>query len=260
MAEINVTDLTTKALNGTGAFDELMQAVSVNLIEEYSKNRIKGADYSTVYLGAMTAVMQQALSFILERQTSDKQAELLDSQKKLADKQIEGSELDNQLKTKQLIKMDSEIYLLQQQELNLAKELEKITAEIALINQNTANAAIQASSLTKQQAKIEAETALLSQKKFTEQAQILDTVNGIAVTGVVGKQKALYAKQTDGFDRDAEQKLVKIFADTWNVRRSTNDKEGVAGTGLEDPNIQTAVSKAIVGIDATFTVVPPPPS
>ena len=252
MAVINVSDLTTVELNGSGVFDELMQSVAARLLEEYSKNRIAGANYSTVYLGAMTATMQQALTFILERQTADKQAELLDSQRKLADKQTEGSELDNQIKEKQLLKLDAEIVLLEQQKVNLVTDNTKALSEIELIDQNKANAVQQANLIVKQQAKVESETALLSQKKFTEQAQILDTVNGQTVAGVVGKQKGLYQKQTDGFDRDAEQKVAKILADSWSVRRSTNDAQPISGTGMEDANIQSVMAKAIQAIGANF--------
>lgn len=88
----------------------------------------------------------------------------------------------------------------------------------------------------------EGEVALLGQKLLTEEAQtknvlsdgtvVYDTVDAqhtpgdAAVTapvgaGVLGKQQVLYNKQTDGFDRDAEQKLIKVMSDLYAIQMST---------------------------------------
>lgn len=90
----------------------------------------------------------------------------------------------------------------------------------------------------------EAEIALLGQKTLTEEAQtkdvlsdgtvVYDTVSAgntpgdAAVTepvgaGVLGKQQVLYDKQTDGFDRDAEQKLVKILSELYAIKMSVSN-------------------------------------
>ena len=83
--------------------------------------------------------------------------------------------------------------------------------------------------------KISNEGALLLKKGITEDAQ---TKSGIAATdSIVGRQNALYAKQTDGFDRDAEQKFGKILADSYAVRRSTNDTEPQP-PGMADGDIE----------------------
>jgi hypothetical protein len=96
---------------------------------------------------------------------------------------------------------------------------------------------------------------LLKHKAITEQAQYGDNVTSIlgttvAVTGVVGKQKLLYNAQTEGFARDAEQKLAKIMADTWNIRRSTDSGLTTAGTGLEDTHVKAVIDKARSSIGA----------
>lgn len=74
--------------------------------------------------------------------------------------------------------------------------------------------------------KIDAEICLLTAKCKTEQANILDTVDGLAVAGLVGKQKALYQKQADGFDRDAEVKALKVMTDMYSIAKSA-DPDGV---------------------------------
>ena len=74
----------------------------------------------------------------------------------------------------------------------------------------------------KQADSIIAQTELLNQKILTEQAQILDTVDGNAVAGVIGKQKTLYTNQATGFTRNAEVAAVKAFTDIWTVAKSTD--------------------------------------
>lgn len=60
--------LTTVALDGSGVFDQLMKATKLHLQEEYEAQRITGNEYSTVYLGALTAVLQTSVQFLLNEQ------------------------------------------------------------------------------------------------------------------------------------------------------------------------------------------------
>jgi hypothetical protein len=93
------------------------------------------------------------------------------------------------------------------------------------------------------------ETLLLTQKTATEKAQILDI--GVDANSVIGKQKALYQAQTDGFKRDAEQKAAKLLADTWSVRRTTDEGTVADGTNmLYDTAIGRAVNKLLAGVGA----------
>lgn len=115
------------------------------------------------------------------------------------------------------------------------------------IVQDTANSLSTNTTIIKQQGKIDAEKDLLTQKKYTEEAQILDTVNSLSVVGVIGKQKVLYGRQADGFLRDAEQKAAKIYADTWSIRQST-DGALTTSNGLADANILTAMTKLASGV------------
>ena len=68
----NVSFLTTKSIDGTGVFDVLMKTVKLHLMEEYEANRISEGEYSQVYLGALTAVMQQSVTYILNHQNEEK--------------------------------------------------------------------------------------------------------------------------------------------------------------------------------------------
>ena len=92
-----------------------------------------------------------------------------------------------------------------------------------------------------------AQTSLVQQKIATEKAQTVET--GIDENSVIGRQKALYLAQTEGFKRDAEQKAAKMLIDTWNVRRTT-DESTVADevNKLSDATIGRAVTKVLDGV------------
>jgi len=63
-----VEKLTSVSVNGTGAFDVLMRATKLHLTEEYEGGRITGNEYATVYLGALAAVLQTSIQFLLNEQ------------------------------------------------------------------------------------------------------------------------------------------------------------------------------------------------
>ena len=336
---MEVADITSGSLNGTGVFDSLMRAVKVHLDQEYKKNRFSGEDYSTLYMGAMNAVLQQSIQYALTKEQSDGQAALLAAQasktaveERLVTQQLQnltteqlnlvkqGAQLDKQnlLLDEQVIKAGEDTALVTQQKLNLVAEKSntnltglKISAETTylslqqtklgsdklLVDQQTANLTLDAANtplqgnlinkqidklaedvtasgaqrtqLAKQGLLVDSQTAkttqetaavlagvskinkeveVLDQRKATEKAQIADNVDGVAVTGVLGKQKSLYQAQTDGFARDAEQKLAKTFLDIWSVQRTTDEGFTVAGTGLSNTEIGEVVTKAKQGI------------
>jgi hypothetical protein len=57
-----------------------METVNAHLAAQFSLGRLTGADYATVYLGAVQSSMQQSVAFILGKQQADKQADLIDKQ------------------------------------------------------------------------------------------------------------------------------------------------------------------------------------
>ena len=249
MTTIAVTDLTQATLAGTGVFDVLMRANKAHLEAEFDKNRIKGAEYATVYLGSLTQVMQTALAFLLAKEKTDLEAQLLQKQIDLAQKQIE--------------KTEAEIDQITQQTANLVSQKLQIEAQTELTAQQKINAITENTVLIAQECKLRAEfdlimanvlksgqeTALLTQKVATEKAQI--TALGVDADSVVGRQKALYVAQTNGFTRDAEQKAAKLMVDTWNVRRTTDEGTVADSTNnLNDAAVGRAVNKLLAGVNA----------
>jgi hypothetical protein len=284
MTTIAVTDLTQATLEGTGIFDVLMRANKAHLEAEFSKNRIKGAEYATVYLGSLTQVMQTALQFLLTKEKTDLEAQLLQKQILLAQKQIDKAsaellqieaqtELVTQQKAnllaeaanipKQGLLLDANLAQVVQQTQNLLTQKTQIEAQTELTIQQKANAILEGTVLVAQECKLRAEfdlimanilkanqeTALLSQKVATERAQT--TALGVDEDSVLGKQKLLYQAQTNGFTRDAEQKAAKLMVDTWNVRRTTD--EGTVADSvnmLNDVAVGRAVTKLLTGVGA----------
>ena len=150
-----------------------------------------------------------------------------------------------------------------QQVLNLAADKLLTDKKTLLTEQQTANAVIEGTVLVAQECKLRAEydvlvntntkttqeIALLAQKTATERAQILSL--GVDDNSVVGKQKLLYAAQTAGFTRDAEQKAADIMVKTWNTRRMTDEATSANSTNkLDDAAVGRAVDKLLGGVNA----------
>ena len=214
MAALTIDELSVATTNGTGVFDVLMRAVKAHLEQEFNQNRIRGPEYSTVYLGSLDQAMQTGLAFLLQKRKNDLEAELLTKQIALAEQQrlnavIEGT-------------------VLVAQECKLRAEFDLITAQTLKSNQ---------------------ELALLAQKVATEKAQT--QAIGVDADSVIGKQKALYTAQADGFKRDAEQKAAKLLADTWSVRRTTDEGTVADATNkLNDATVGRAIDKMLDGVGA----------
>ena len=68
---------TGNATDGTGNFDELMKVVTLPVEKQFTEGRITGTDYATVYLGAFQSTLAQAVSFTLNMNKANEEADLL---------------------------------------------------------------------------------------------------------------------------------------------------------------------------------------
>lgn len=233
LTNMPVERLTEAKLTGKGVFDVLMQSVKLHLEQEYNQNRIRGTEYSQVYLGSLTAILEQATRFLLDKDKSFYEIALVEAQVRLAEAQV-------RLVEKQIEKEDQEAAL-------RAAQVAKINREI--LTMDISDNLLTAQVLLAQAQKIstDAQSALVIQKTNTEKAQTLAA--GVDVDSVVGKQKALYQSQIDGFKRDAEQKAARTMIDTWNARRTTDEGTVADATNrLDDSTIGKAVEKLLVGV------------
>ena len=274
---ITIDDLTLATLDGTGVFDVLMRANKAHLEAEYSKNRIKGAEYATVYLGSLEPVLNAALQFLLQKDKIALEAQLIEQQILLAqvevikaNAQVLQTQAQTELVKQQTANALAELAILQANALKIPAEIVHLQAQTAMVDQQKANLVLEADNIPKQGAvlvgqkcKLDAEfdllkttnlktaeeQALLAWKTTTEKAQT--TALGVDDNSVIGKQKALYGAQTEGFTRDAEQKAAKLMVDSWNVRRTTDEGTVADSTNmLNDAAVGRAVNKLLSGVGA----------
>lgn len=218
MSEVNFDEITDGTIEGNGVFDAIMRSVKSHLKEEYQSSRIRGADYAAVYTQSIVNSMSQAIQWQLGAETAKNQALLIAAQ-------IIGQEKQNLLIDQQILQLQEQVKLTKAQTDNTIAEGEILPFQKTLIEnqvemikqqllteiQNTANIKFTVENM------LPIQENLLGQKLITEKAQTQSITEQGVVEGILGKQMALYAKQTEGYDRDAEQKALKLIADVWGV-------------------------------------------
>ena len=149
MTDIVITDITTGIVDGTGIFDKLMASVKAHIHDEYDNGRIKGPEYSQVYLGAIQAVLNQSVQYALQEKQLEAQIDLTIAQRDelllngVADRelkvaQVALAEKDIELKTAELgireKELEMKVYefdeMMPLQKAKLASDVEVATAQI----------------------------------------------------------------------------------------------------------------------------------
>lgn len=74
LVKLSDSDLTTGAINGTGAFDKLMVGVAAQLQREYDAGRITGAEYTKAYIALTGSALSSSLQYLLSRDAAYWQA------------------------------------------------------------------------------------------------------------------------------------------------------------------------------------------
>lgn len=291
IAPITLKDLTEAKVSGDGVFDTLMRGMVGHLELEFNKNRLRGADYAQVYLSSLTPVLQNAVVFLLQKDEAANKANLVQAQIDLTklqgeliqleiareeltrglieaqirriDREIQTMDLTDQMITAQTLQQKAETLNTTQQLLNLKSQDLLINAQVAQQKAATINTGQELLNLQAQECLLKAQydlamltklqttaqTVLIQQKTATERAQTVET--GVDDNSVIGRQKILYKAQSDGFQRDAEQKAAKLLTDTWNVRRTTDEGTVADATNmLNDATIGRAVLKMLTGVQA----------
>ena len=140
---LNVTELTTAEIAGTGVFDVLMQSVKNHVQEEHAKSRITGKEYATVYLEALQSTMAQSIEYLLRAKTLGFELDNLGKQGVLLDHQAEIAIKDAQLKFAQIAQTQAQTELTEQQTKSAEAEAHKIPVEISLLRSNLELAAVE---------------------------------------------------------------------------------------------------------------------
>lgn len=216
MTDIQISDLTNSTSEtfgeGTGAFDKLMQTVTLHIQEEYENGRVTGTDYATVYLGSFQTVLQQAVQFLLQEQEAGKRADLIDSQIRESEEKIDliaaqtakeyeaisasqaRTVRENILNNKQVLKLQKETVLIERQ-------IDKVTAE------TTDQLYITEFLRPQELAKITAETA--------DQVYVTEFIRPKELEKIIGEIAVLAS-------RDAEQIAGTVRSDAESVAKIAN--------------------------------------
>ena len=88
-----------------------------------------------------------------------------------------------------------------------------------------------------------AETNLIKERFEAERAKTMDTRsdNVTTIVGSIGKQKELYTQQIDSFIKDAQQKIGKMYLDSW-ITQKTLDEGLAAPTQLTNTEINEVLT------------------
>ena len=155
---VAIEDITTGSLDGTGSFDKLMQVAKVHLQEEFTKGRINAGDYTQVYLGTMTQVLDQSMTFALTKDKTALELQILQLQYQLAllnrDKtlaEIAMIHSNIEVNNSSISMTEQQISISKDQQLNVVEERNNLVLQGLSITANT-------SLTTQQEAKVVEET------------------------------------------------------------------------------------------------------
>lgn len=205
LVKLSDSDLTTGAINGTGAFDKLMVGVAAQLQREYDAGRITGVEYTKAYIALTGSALSSSLQYLLSRDAAYWQAVQAQAASVTARVQLATAKTQNAAAQLEAMNIRSNYALTK---LRLAKEDTEFAS-----------------------AKYNLEEILPTQKlNLQEQAeaqrnQTMDTRSDgtTPIAGSIGKQNSLYAQQVVSYQKDSQLKAAKVFSDVWITCRSIDE-------------------------------------
>lgn len=235
---LTIDQLTSGDITGSGVFDTIMRGLKAQMVEEYQKNRIIGAEYTKLMIAAIDGAMSASVQFLLGKDQSfwGAQAaqigaltavttfETAKMQLATAKFQALNAKADFAL-TKMKLSTESASYCTAQYQLDHILPLQATQLQ-SQIDASAAQTAVLGFNLSDM---LPAQKALVLEQTESQRAQTLDTrLDGTAVTGVLGEQKLLYQQQIISYQRDAEVKATKLFTDAWITMKTIDE-------GLDPP-------------------------
>lgn len=226
----DITQLTTQSITGTGVFDVLMGTVKLHLIEEYTAGRITGEEYATVYIGALSAILQQSNAFLANHQEKEQIRANIGLTRQQTVSEL--AKTDNTIVAGLGFNGDTTIEGLIANELSLGeKQIELADSQIETATR---------------------EGVLVGQKIVTELAQTDDNISAEALAYALNGDTAiegLIAAQVSKMDTESDliiQKLVTEVANTSTTKplslgqmSSTTDIDGLAKSQREKIDSET---------------------
>lgn len=214
---LKIEDLTTKVVDGTGAFDCIMTAVASHLHNEYKHNRITGATYAETYLGAMQSSLASAVQFLLGKDQAYWQAVQVQMSARKAEIDAVTARVQLEIAKAQFA---ISVAQMQNEQANYALTKIKISTEDA----THCNLLTQNKLLVEQIKNLILQGDVLNENIETARAQTTGTRrDGSPVTGLVGSQISLYRAQETAYERDSEYKFTKLLVDFWIAQKGIDD-------------------------------------
>lgn len=183
MVDIQLTDITTGAVDGSGVFDKLMVAVKGHITEEYENGRIKGSDYANVYLGALQGVLAQSVEYVLREKLTEVQIEGAVKDIEAKEVQIEAIVAENNIKQERH-NYDISVLLPDEHDKNL-KAIEDVSTGIELKTQQIEGVSIE------NNIKQEQNTQDLA-NKYVQQVRLDKEAAMLGLDGVMKEQNQNY--------------------------------------------------------------------
>lgn len=207
------------------AFDELMASFDVHLKREAEGGRIIGAEYTKTYIALTQSAMATALQFVLSKD----QAFWLS-----AKTQADAVAANNQ---NEVIRFNAKLALAQYALTKL--ELANKDSTFGLSELQRTDVLPQQVLLTQEQRKMVTEQAE-AQRAQTADVRLSDNE---PVSGLIGKQKDLYAQQKVSYQDDTKIKATRVFSELW-VTQKTID-EGTLRSSYFSPAAMSSVFKQL---------------
>jgi hypothetical protein len=190
-------------------------------------NNTKTYNLNTMLPAQMAGVVAQTDMVTAQIVNESKRGLVLDQNVLQLQAEILGIGLDNDTKTYNLANI-------------LPKNLELLTAQVAGVEADTDGKIYNVTYVLPKQLE------LVSEQVESTRAQTMDTrTDGTTViTGLLGKQKALYEQQITSYQRDSEVKAAKMFIDAW-ITQKTIDEGLLPPEGFENDNLDLILAKLI---------------
>ena len=221
ISTLEIDDLTTGVVDGTGSFDRMMASHKAHLREQYAAGLISGDQYTKAYIELTTAALNAALQFLLAKDQTRFSNLTLQLQARKAEVDVVTSRVQLEIAKFQLAQAETQTKLLE--------------AQYVLTLMQVANEDVKYNLAERQ-------IDLVNEQIEATRAQTLDQrTDGSDIVGSVGKQKELYDQQIDSYRKDAMQKVAKMYLDGW-ITQKTLDEGLIPPTQLTNNEINEVLS------------------
>jgi hypothetical protein len=209
---IDLAQLTTAVVGGTGSVDVLMSSMKAHLLEEYEAGRITGSEYSKVYLGLTQQVLQNATQFTLGKDQAYWSAIVAQQQAIAAQVSVVTARVQLNVAKAQLAQIRAEA--------NTAKANYALTK----MKLSTESAQFCAANFTAEEM-LPKQLELLNTQVEEHHAQTSNTkTDGVTpVNGTIGAQRNLYDQQVISYARKSQIDAAQLQLGGFAVALTSND-------------------------------------